>query len=60
VVEQLQTRFGDLVFKTLIRENIRLAEAPSFRKSILDYAPKSTGAEDYRALAREVIKQEVQ
>lgn len=42
-------------FKTRIRRNIRLAEAPSFGQSILDYAPRSHGAEDYRLLAREVL-----
>jgi chromosome partitioning protein len=42
-------------FETKIRRNIRLAEAPSFGQSIFDYAPDSHGAEDYRALAREVM-----
>jgi chromosome partitioning protein len=42
-------------FQTKIRRNIRLAEAPSFGQSIFDYAPNSHGAEDYLALAREVL-----
>lgn len=42
-------------FKTHIRRNIRLAEAPSFGQSIFQYAPHSNGAEDYRNLAREVL-----
>ncbi len=42
-------------FKTRIRRNIRLAEAPSFGQSIFEYAPQSHGAEDYRDLAREVL-----
>lgn len=42
-------------FTTRIRRNIRLAEAPSFGQSILQYAPTSNGAEDYRGLAREVL-----
>jgi chromosome partitioning protein len=42
-------------FDTRIRRNIRLAEAPSFGQSILEYAPTSNGAEDYRQLAREVL-----
>ncbi len=46
---------GAKFFKTRIRRNIRLAEAPSFGQSILQYAPTSNGAEDYRALAREVL-----
>jgi chromosome partitioning protein len=45
---------GARVFGTKIRRNIRLAEAPSFGRSIFDYAPDSHGAEDYRALAAEV------
>ena len=42
-------------FTTRIRRNIRLAEAPSFGQSIFQYSPKSPGAEDYRALANEVL-----
>ena len=44
------------VFGTRIRKNIRLAEAPGFGQSILEYAPTSHGAEDYRDLAREVCQ----
>jgi chromosome partitioning protein len=42
------------IFETRIRRNVRLAEAPSFGQSILQYAPTSNGAEDYRSLAAEV------
>lgn len=42
-------------FTTRIRRNIRLAEAPSFGQSILQYAPSSNGAEDYRQFAAEVL-----
>lgn len=42
-------------FQTRIRRNVRLAEAPSFGKSIFQYAPHSNGADDYRNLAREVL-----
>ncbi len=42
-------------FRTRIRRNIRLAEAPSFGQAIFDYAAKSHGAEDYQNLAREVL-----
>ena len=45
---------GARLFSTRIRRNIRLAEAPSFGQSILDYAPSSPGAVDYRALACEL------
>ena len=43
------------LFETRIRRNIRLAEAPSFEQSIFSYAAQSAGAEDYRALADEVL-----
>ncbi|MFP6601957.1 MAG: AAA family ATPase [Pirellulaceae bacterium] len=47
-------------FATRIRRNIRLAEAPSFGQSIFQYAPRSAGSEDYRALAEEVHCQVLQ
>jgi chromosome partitioning protein len=47
-------------FHTRIRRNIRLAEAPSFGQTIFDYAPDSHGAEDYRALAVEVLGQQLE
>lgn len=43
------------VFETKIRRNVKLAECPSFGKSIFGYAPKSPGAADYAALAAEVL-----
>jgi len=43
------------VFDTRIRRNIKLAECPSFGKSVFAYAPKSSGAADYTALANEVL-----
>jgi chromosome partitioning protein len=43
------------VFETKIRRNIKLAECPSFGKSVFAYAPKSPGAADYTALANEVL-----
>jgi len=58
VVEHLQNRFGNIVYNTVIRENVRLAECPSFGKPITQYDPRSYGAQDYRALAAEVIRQE--
>src|SRR5437773_2586492 len=54
VVEEVRSHYGDLVFATRIRSSIRLAEAPSHGKHVFDYAPDSTGAEDYAQLAKEV------
>lgn len=45
---------GARVFGAKVRRNIKLAECPSFGKTIFEYAPRSPGAEDYTALAREV------
>jgi chromosome partitioning protein len=44
-----------VIFKTRIRRNIKLAECPSFGQSIFQYAAGSNGAEDYAALAKEVL-----
>jgi chromosome partitioning protein len=44
-----------VVFAPPIRRNIKLAECPSFGKTIFDYAPTAPGAADYRALARAVV-----
>lgn len=57
VVEKLRSRFNETL-KTCIRENIRLAECPSTGMPITTYAPNSPGAEDYRALAKEILAQE--
>ncbi len=46
---------GAQVFKPPIRRNIKLAECPSFGKSIFDYAPTAPGAADYKALAESVM-----
>lgn len=58
VVDQLRGRFGNLVYNVVIRENVRIAECPSFGQPITKYSPSSTGAADYRSLADEVINQE--
>jgi chromosome partitioning protein len=58
VVEELRRRFGNVVYNVVIRENVRLAECPSFAQPITQYAPASAGAQDYRALAQEVMQQE--
>lgn len=55
VMETINNYFGELVFKTVIRSNVSLAEAPSQGMSIIEYAPNSAGAEDYNALAEEII-----
>jgi len=46
------------IFKSKIRRNIKLAESPSFGKTIIKYDPTSNGAFDYRALAKEILAME--
>ena len=56
VVENVKNNLNLKIFKTVIPRNIRLAEAPSYGLPINLYDPKSTGAESYMALAKEVIE----
>jgi len=56
VVETIHKHFGEKVFKTYIRENVALAEAPAQRKDIFEYSPKSSGAIDYLELCKEIIE----
>ncbi len=55
VVENVKENVQTKVYETVIPRNIRLAEAPSYGQPISDYDPKSTGAEAYFNLAKEVI-----
>ena len=47
---------GDTVYETVIPRGIRLGEAPSFGKAIIDYAPNSSGAVAYTELAGEFLR----
>ena len=58
VEADLREFFGTQVFQTVIPRSIRLAEAPSFGKTILTYDPRSRGAESYIQLAKEVLAHE--
>ena len=55
VAADLRDFFGDQVFKTVIPRNVRLAEAPSYGKPVLEYDVRSRGAESYLQLAREIL-----
>ena len=56
VVAEVRQHFGERVYETVIPRSVRLSEAPSFGKSILEYAPSGPAAQAYRALAREFIQ----
>lgn len=57
VSAELERHFGDLVYKTSIPRNVRLAEAPSFGESIFTYEKSSKGAIAYHYLMKEVLDQ---
>ncbi|MGE0193208.1 MAG: ParA family protein [Planctomycetota bacterium] len=54
VIQEVRAHYGERVFATRIRQNVRLAEAPGYQDHIFAYEPASAGAEDYAALAAEL------
>ena len=56
VVADVRKHFSERVYQTVIPRSVRLSEAPSFGKSILEYAPSGPAAQAYRALAKEFLK----
>jgi chromosome partitioning protein len=56
VEHELREHFSDLVFQTVIPRSVRVAEAPSYGRAVIDHAPRSRGSDAYRALAREVAE----
>jgi len=55
VLASLRAQYGEAVCDTVIRQNVRLAESPGYRAPVTSFAPRSAGAEDHRALARELL-----
>jgi chromosome partitioning protein len=55
VRQEVKKSFGDVLFETVIRQNVKLAEAPSAGRTIFEYAADSNGAQDYLALAEEFL-----
>lgn len=56
VIEEVRKHFAAEVYETIIPRSIRLGEAPSFGKPIIDYDPSGTGSQAYRALAEEFLR----
>ena len=54
----VRENLGDLVYDTIIPRSVRMSEAPSYGESVFDYAPGSTGAVAYLALAAEFLKRD--
>ena len=55
VQAQLQAQFGDTLLPTVIRENIKVAEAPLSRKTLIDYDASSNGAADYENAVNDLL-----
>lgn len=55
VISEVEKHFADHVFKTQIPRNVRLAEAPSFGKTVFEHDKWSKGARAYKSLAKEVV-----
>ena len=55
VTQKVEEFFKEKVFKTRIRDNVKLAEAPSYGQPVILYAPRSYGSLDYQELAKEVL-----
>ncbi len=55
VVDELHTHFPNRVFRSIIPRNVRLAEAPSFGRPIMEYDPWSKGAKAYERLTKEIL-----
>jgi len=56
VIEEVRKHFAEAAYETVIPRSIRLGEAPSFGKSIIDYDPNGAGAQAYRTLAEEFLR----
>jgi chromosome partitioning protein len=56
VIIELKKRLGDKLLPVYIRESVKIAECPSFCEPITTYDPKGAGAEDFRALAKHIMK----
>lgn len=55
VLREIEAHFGNLLAKARIRNNVKLAEAPSFGRTIFEHAPGSNGARDYDSFAKELL-----
>jgi chromosome partitioning protein len=56
VKKELENYFGAKLFETVVPRNVRLAEAPSFGRTIIEHDKWSKGARAYKSLAKEVEK----
>ncbi len=55
LLEYLKENIQEKIFDARVRLNVKIAEAPSFGQSVIDYAPSSSGAKDYLSVAKEYL-----
>lgn len=58
VIDEINKRLPGKLFKSMIRENVALQEAPSWGQTIFEYKPDSKGAKDYIELTKEILRQD--
>ena len=58
VVNEVRKHFPEQTFRTIVPRSVRLSEAPSYGQTVLVYAPHSSGAQAYAALAQELLERE--
>lgn len=56
IYDAIKEKFADELFADIVRYNSKIAEAPTFGKDVIAYAPKSSGAEAYTNIAAEIVK----
>lgn len=59
IEQQMRDYFGELILKTIIHRNIRLAEAPGAGESIMTFAPANQAAKEYMQLAEEICYEKI-
>lgn len=55
-LDSLKEKYGKLLFETIITSSVKVSEARSFNKTVMDYAPKSVQSNQYQALIEEYLK----
>ena len=60
IAEAIRKQFGKSVFADVVRYNAKIAEAPAYGRDVIAYAPNTTGAKAYKAIAAEIIRREEQ
>ena len=58
VDDEVREFFGEIVFETVIPRDVAVAEAPSHRKSVIEYSPRSRGGRAYLELCMEVLERD--